>query len=456
MAAAAAGGREQTRTIRRVAISSMIGNATEWYDYFIYGTASALVFGQLFFPTADPLIGTLLAFATFGVTFLVRPLGALIFGHFGDRVGRKRMLIFSILIMGVGTFIIGLLPTYGTIGIWAPILLVLMRLFQGFAVGGEYGGAISMTMEYAPPNKRGFYTAMAAAGLSLGLVLATAIMYLFVGVLSDAQFLSWGWRIPFLLSAVLVLIGLYIRLRIVESPVFLRAQERAQQQGEEVRAPLVEIVRNYKIILLLVLLIPTAVNVSFYIASSWSISYLTDQVGVTTLTVLGAVTIAAILDFFAQLFFGGLSDRLGRRPVYIMGSLAIGLGAFPFFWLLNTGNFVWILLGMILLIPIGHGATYSVQAIYFAELFGTGVRYSGLSIGYHIGAAITSGPGPFVAAAILAATGSTWGISLVIIGAAVVSIVATLMAAETYRRDIEEDSIGESKKAGRQYVGEQA
>jgi len=435
----------QVTDIRKVALASMVGNATEWYDYFIYGTASALVFGQLFFPTADPAIGTLLAFATFGVTFLVRPLGALIFGHFGDRIGRKNMLVFSILIMGVGTFLIGLLPTFQSIGIWAPILLVLLRLFQGFAVGGEFGGAITMTMESAPADRRGFYTALVAAGLSIGLLLATTIFYLFA-LLPEEQFLAWGWRIPFLLSAVLVVLGLYIRLRISESPVFRRAQARARERAQEFRAPFMEIVRHYKWIMLLVLLIPMAVNVSFYIAAAWSISYMTNQVGVTTATALTAVMIAAAVDFFAQLSFGALSDKFGRRPVYIGGSVAIGLAAFPFFWLINTGSAVLIVVAMILLISIGHGATYSVQAIFFPELFGTGVRYSGLSLGYHIGAAITSGPGPAVAAGLLALTGGTWGISMLIVLAAVVSVIATLMATETYRRDIEEDLVVSSRK----------
>ena len=430
----------QVTDVRKVALASMVGNATEWYDYFIFGTASALVFGQLFFPTSDPAIGTLLAFATFGVTFLVRPLGALIFGHFGDRLGRKAMLVFSILIMGVGTFCIGLLPTYESIGIWAPILLVLLRLFQGFAVGGEYGGAITMTMEFAPANRRGFYTALVAAGLSIGLLLATSVFYSFT-LLPEEQFLAWGWRIPFLLSAVLVALGLYIRLRLSESPVFRRAQERAREQAQEARAPLGDILRHYKKIMILVILIATAVNVSFYIASAWSISYMTTEVGVSTATALTAVMIAAAVDFFAQLFFGALSDRFGRRPVYVGGSVAIGLAAFPFFWLINTGSAVWIFVAMILLISVGHGATYGVQAVFFSELFGTGVRYSGLSLGYHIGAALTSGPGPFVAAGLLAWTGGTWGISLLILLAAVVSVISTLLASETYARDIEEDDL---------------
>ncbi len=430
----------QVTAVRKVALASMVGNATEWYDYFIYGTASALVFAQLFFPGQDPAIGTLLAFATFGVTFLVRPLGALTFGHFGDRIGRKTMLVFSILIMGLGTFLIGCLPTYESIGIWAPVLLVLLRCFQGFAVGGEYGGAVTMTMEYAPPGRRGFYTAIPAAGLSLGLLLATAVFYSFT-LLPEEQFLAWGWRIPFLLSAVLVVIGLYIRLRLVESPVFRRAQEQTRARAQEVSAPLVQIMRNYKKVMLLVFLIPTAVNVSFYIASAWSISYITTEVGVSTATVLTAVMIAAAADFCSQLFFGHLSDKFGRRPVYIAGSVIIGLAAFPFFWLVNTGSPVLIFLAMILLISIGHGATYSVQATFFSELFGTGVRYSGLSLGYHIGAAITSGPGPFVAAALLAWTGGTTAIAGLIILAAVISVIATLMASETYKIDLEEDLV---------------
>ncbi|MQA05542.1 MAG: MFS transporter [Streptosporangiales bacterium] len=397
----------------------------------LYGTASALVFGQLFFPSVSPAAGTIAAFATFAITFAARPIGAALFGHFGDRIGRKNMLVLSMLMMGVGTFLIGLLPTYQTIGIWAPICLVLLRIVQGFAVGGEYGGATTMAMEYAPPHRRGFYTTWPQMGNPLGLLLGTSMIYLFA-LLPEDQFLSWGWRVPFLFSAVLVAVGVYIRMRIEETPTFQHAREEQPQT----RMPLLELARTYKRTLLLVILAPAALNVAFYIFSAWSISYMTTELKLSTTTALGVVMFAAGLDFIAQPFFGLLSDKIGRRPVYIGGSIVFGLLAFPFFWMVDTKSVVLIVIAMILAITIGHGSTYSTQAVFFAELFGTNVRYSGISIGYHVGAALMSGPGPFVAAALLSATGGTWGISLLMVVASVVSVIAIWRAGETYRKDI--------------------
>jgi MHS family shikimate/dehydroshikimate transporter-like MFS transporter len=418
-------------SMRKVSVATMIGTATEWYDYFLYGTASALVFGDLFFPSFSKATGTLASFATFAITFAARPIGAAVFGHFGDRIGRKNMLVLSMLVMGVGTFLIGLLPTYQTIGIWAPICLVLLRVVQGVAVGGEYGGATTMALEYAPADKRGFYTTWPQMGNPLGLLLGTSMIYLFA-LLPEDQFHSWGWRIPFLLSAALVAIGLYIRLRIDETPAF----QQTRQSQKPARMPLAQLARTYKRTLLLVILAPAALNVAFYIFSTWSISYMTDNLGLSTATALIAVMVAAGLDFIAQPFFGILSDKVGRRPVYIGGSVVFGLLAFPFFWLLDTKSVPLIMVAMILGISIGHASTYSTQATFFAELFGTGVRYSGLSIGYHVGAALMSGPGPFMAAALLTLTGGTWAISLVLMAAAVISVVAIWLAGETYQKDI--------------------
>jgi MFS family permease len=410
----------------KVALATMIGTATEWYDYFLYGTASALVFEKLFFPNFSQVAGSMAVFAVFGITLVVRPVGAAIFGHFGDRFGRKSMLAVSILVMGIGTFLIGLLPTYASIGIAAPIALVFLRVLQGFAVGGEYGGATTMAIEYAPSNRRGLYAAIPQMGNPLGMLLGTISLYLFAQ-LPQAQFLAWGWRLPFLLSAVMVAIGLYIRLNIAETPAF----KRAQATQHAARAPLVTLWHNYRRPLVLVILAQAALNVGFYIYSTWSLSYLTHEIGVPIHVPLIAVMVAAALNVFAQPLFGMLSDRFGRKPVYAAGAVWLGVVAFPFFWLLQTGSPLLITLAMILAITIGHGATYSVQASFFSEAFDTTVRYSGLSIAYHFSAALFSGPATFLAAALVAWTHSTLAISSAISCATLVSLAAIAGLRET-------------------------
>jgi MHS family shikimate/dehydroshikimate transporter-like MFS transporter len=416
----------QVSSIRQVAVASLIGTALEWYDYFLYGTAAALIFGELFFPSVDPLIGTLAAFATFGVGFGARPIGGLVFGHFGDKIGRKTMLVITLMIMGTATFIIGLLPTYETIGIWAPILLVVLRLLQGFGVGGEWGGAVLMAIEHAPRGRRGYYGSWPQMGVPAGLVLSTVVFLAFES-LPEEQFLAWGWRIPFLLSIVLVAVGLYIRLRLMESPAFREVEET----HTEAQMPILEVFRTYPKNILLAMGARVGDNMLFYIFSVFVLTYVTEELGLPESLGLIGVTIAAALEFFTIPGFGALSDRVGRRPVYIGGALFCALFAFPFFWLMNTESRVLIWLAIVLAIALGHAAMYAPQASFLSELFGTRVRYSGASIGYQLAPIVGGGIAPFIAVALLARTGSYWPIAVYMIGMALITVVSVFLATET-------------------------
>ncbi|MBA2513329.1 MAG: MHS family MFS transporter, partial [Solirubrobacterales bacterium] len=324
-------GTGQVESIRKVALASFIGTTIEWYDYFIFGTAAALVFNQLFFPNVDPIIGTLAAFATFGVGFVARPLGGAIFGHYGDRIGRKAMLVLTLLTMGIATFLIGLLPTHETIGIWAPVLLVVLRLIQGFGVGGEWGGAVLMAVEHSPRNRRGFYGSWPQMGVPAGLLLSTAIFSIFSRFTTDAQFLAWGWRVPFLLSIILIGVGLFIRLALLETPAFRQVQET----GTQARMPIVDVLRTYPKGVLLVIGMRIAENGSFFVFSVFVLAYGTEQLGLANSTLLAGVLIAAAVQLFAVPVWGALSDKIGRRPVYMGGAVFSLLFAFPFFWLIN-------------------------------------------------------------------------------------------------------------------------
>lgn len=424
----------QGSEIRKVALASFIGTAIEWYDYFLYGTAAALVFNVVFFPDFSPLAGTLASFATFAVGFFARPVGGVIFGHFGDRLGRKTMLVLTLLIMGVATFLIGLLPTFETIGVWAPILLVTLRIFQGFGVGGEWGGAVLMAVEHSPEGKRGFYGSWPQMGVPAGLLLGTLAVYLFAAVLSEEQFLAWGWRIPFLFSIALVAVGLYIRLAISESPAFRRVQE----SHTEAPMPIVDVLRTYPKAVLIAMGLRVAENGSFYVFSVFVLAYVTEQLGLPNSMVLAGVMIASAIELFAIPFYGALSDRFGRRPVYLGGAVFSLLFAFPFFWLLNTEVNVLIWLAIVLALVGGHAAMYGPQAAFFSELFGTRVRYSGASLGYQLASVFAGGLSPFIATALLAAFGY-WAVALYLAGMAVITIVAVILATETFQDDIAAD-----------------
>lgn len=427
-------GAGQVESIRKVALASFIGTTIEWYDYFLFGTAAALVFNQLFFPNVDPLIGTLAAFATFAVGFVARPLGGAIFGHYGDRIGRKAMLVLTLLIMGIATFLIGLLPTYETIGIWAPILLVVLRLLQGFGVGGEWGGAVLMAVEHSPGGRRGFYGSWPQMGVPAGLLLSTGVFAIFSS-LPNEQFLAWGWRVPFLLSILLVAVGLYIRLAILETPAFRQVQETQT----EARMPIMDVLRTNLKGVLLVIGMRIAENGSFFIFSVFVLSYATEQLGLARSLVLAGVMIAASIQLFAVPVWGALSDKIGRRPVYLFGAAFTLLFAFPSFWLINTQATILVWLAIVLALAVGHAAMYGPQAAFLPELFGTRVRYSGIAFSRELASVVAGALSPFIATALLAWAGSYWPVAVYLAAMALITIVAVYLAPETFQSDITEE-----------------
>jgi metabolite-proton symporter len=419
------------RSIRRVVVASFIGTAIEWYDFFLYGTAAALVFNRLFFPNFDPIAGTMAAFATYAVGFFARPLGGVIFGHFGDRIGRKSMLVTTLMMMGFATFFVGLLPTYGQVGVLAPVLLVALRFVQGLGVGGEWGGAVLMVVEHADKKRRGLFASWVQAGVPVGLLLATGIFSV-VTWLPEAAFISWGWRVPFLLGILLTGIGFFIRLRVLESPIF----EQAKSMSPAPKIPLLEVLRTHPRNVLLAMGARVAENGFFSIFTVWVLTYATQQLGMERSTVLNGVLLGSAVQLVAIPFFGALSDRLGRRPVYLGGAISLLAMAFPFFWLVDLKNpvLVWtaIVVGM-----IGHAAMYGPQAAFFSELFGTRTRYTGASLGYQLAAPFAGGLAPLIASALLGwSHGKPWPIAAYLLAMSAVTIGSVLMIAETSRQDL--------------------
>lgn len=416
----------------KVAFASLVGTTIEWYDFFLYGTAAALVFNKLFFPHLNPTTGVIAAYATFAVGFLSRPIGGIIFGHFGDRIGRKSMLIITLSIMGVATFCIGLLPTYNQIGIFAPLLLVILRFAQGLGIGGEWGGAVLMAAEHSETVHRGFYASWPQMGAPIGLVLATS-MFALVSYLPEPAFLAWGWRIPFLLGIIIVVIGLIIRLSISESPMFLEQK----QKENTAQIPLVEIFKSAKRNFFLGAGVRFAENATYYLFSVFVISYATQQLHIPKTKILWGIFIASICEAITIPIFAYLSDRLGRRPVYMFGAILTAFYAFPFFWFLQTMNNSIILTSIIFGFAICHAAMYGPQAAFLSELFGTRIRYSGASLSYQVSAALAGGLTPLIATALVVwAKGETWGVSLYFLGLALISIFCLYLAVETARRDI--------------------
>lgn len=442
-------------SLRRVVAASLVGTTIEWYDFFLYGSAAALVFNKLFFPDSDPLVGTLLAFLTYAVGFAARPIGALVFGHYGDRIGRKKLLVLSLLLMGGATFAIGLLPTHAAVGSLAPVLLTTLRLVQGFALGGEWGGAVLLVSEHGDAKRRGFWASWPQTGAPAGQLLATAVLAALTALLSESAFLSWGWRVPFLLSGVLVLVGLWIRLAVDESPVFKEARERAEARKAEAartgveqqveRMPLVAVLRFHWRDVLIAMGARMAENISFYVITAFILVYATNELELSQQTALNAVLIASAVHFAVIPAWGALSDRLGRRPVYLLGAVGTGLWVFPFFELLDTRSFGSIVLAVMVGLVL-HGAMYAPQAAFFSELFATRLRYSGASIGAQFSSVVAGAPAPMIATALLASYGSSTPISLYVIGAAVITAVAIVCAKETKSRDL--TKVGEESALG--------
>ncbi|HVQ81038.1 MAG: MFS transporter [Pseudolabrys sp.] len=433
---------EKTKTggvgtsIGTVAFASAIGTTIEWYDFFLFGVVTPLVFNKLFFPNFDPLVGTLLAYTTFFVGFISRPIGGIIFGHYGDRIGRKTVLVLTILIMGVATFLIGLLPTYATVGIWAPVMLLFLRIFQGIGIGGEWGGAVLMAVEHSPAGRRGFYGSWPQIGVPAGLLLSSGMVYL-LSYLPEADFFSWGWRIAFLISAVLVAVGLYIRLKIMETPAFTRIQE----SDKVVHVPFFELWRTHGKNTLLGLGARYIEGVTFNIFGVFVVGYLAGTLGLPRQTALAGVMIASAIMIVMLPIYGNLSDRIGRRRMFGVAGILIGILSFPAFWLMQTKEplLVWIAIA----VPFAfvYPAVYGPQAALFSELFDTRVRYTGISFVYQFSGIYASGLTPIIATALLPMGGNKpWLICLYVLAVSIVSALSVFAMTEAHKRDMAVDS----------------
>ncbi|HET7633324.1 MAG TPA: MFS transporter [Burkholderiales bacterium] len=416
----------------KVAFAAALGTIIEWYDFFIYGTAAALIFNKVFFANLPPKVGTLVAFATFAVGYVARPFGAVIFGHFGDRIGRKTMLILTLVIMGVATFIIGLLPTYNSIGLWAPILLIIMRIFQGIGVGGEYGGAALLAIEYAPKQRRGLFGSFTQDGVPIGLLMASG-MFSLLTLLPKNDFIAWGWRIAFLSTIVLVAIGLYVRLKIDETPVF-QAIKKAQAQK---KVPFIAVLKSHPRQLLQGMGIRWIEGLTFNAYAVVAITYAVGAVGASRTTVLNGIVIGAAVGAVCTILFGHLSDRFGRKRIYGAGVVGIALFIFPSFALMRTGETTWIWISIAVGLGVIYSAIYGPLAAFWAELFDTEVRYTGVGSVYQFSGIYASGLTPLIGASLIDATGGKpWAFAAYMVIVAAISFAVLLTIPETYQREL--------------------
>jgi metabolite-proton symporter len=425
----------QPSSVRKVVVASLIGTSLEWYDFFIYGTAAALVFNQLFFPSFEPLVGTLLAFTTFAVGFVARPLGGIVFGHYGDKLGRKNVLVVTLLLMGIATFLIGVLPTYDVIGFWAPVILVVLRFLQGLGLGGEWGGAVLMTLESGHPERRGLNASWPQVGVPIGLLLANGVLSLMGVLTSNEAFLSWGWRVPFLLSGLLVVVGLWIRMTIAESPLF----REVEQADTKAAAPIMEVLRRYPKQVLLAIGARLGVDVAFYTFVLFITTYVATYLGLPRNYALNAVLIAAAVQVAAIPVAGHLSDRFGRRPIYLLGAIGAAIWVFVFFALLDTAQFALILLAAVVAL-LFHAAMYGPQAAFIAEMFPTKVRYTGASMGYQLAGILGGALAPIISVALLDRFDTSVVVSVYAVAMLVVTIICVFVAPETSKTDLHADA----------------
>lgn len=410
----------EKKQMRRILIASLVGSSIEWFDYFLYGTVAALVFNQLFFVNEDPTIGLLLSYASFALAFFIRPFGGVIFSHIGDRIGRKKTLVITLSLMGVATFGMGLLPTYQAVGIWAPILLITLRLVQGLGIGGEWGGALLLAVEYAPAEKRGLFGAIPQMGVTIGMLLGTIALSIMT-LLPESAFMTWGWRLPFIFSALLVFFGLWIRKGIDETPSFKKVKE----SGEVPKLPIVETLKNYWREVIIAVGAKVVETAPFYIFSTFVVSYATSNLGFSRTATLTAVMIATIITTILIPFMGMLSDKIGRKKLFIAGTIGMALFAFPYFWLLQQKSVLLLIIATVIGLGVIWAPITAVLGTMFSEIFDARIRYTGITLGYQIGAALAGGTAPLVATALLNRFNNSYvPVAIYIIFASVLSLAA--------------------------------
>jgi MHS family shikimate/dehydroshikimate transporter-like MFS transporter len=418
---------------RQVVIASAFGTIIEWYDFFIYGTAAATVFGKVFFPSPNSTISTLAALSVFAVGYLARPLGGVVFGHFGDRIGRRSMLVLSLVMMGLGTFLVGVLPGYDQIGVLAPILLLVLRLLQAIGLGGEWGGAVLMVAETAPPNRRGLFGSIVQMGNPIGRLVATSVFALATR-LPEGDFIHWGWRLPFLASAVLVFVGLFIRAQLEETPAFRQVAATKQTT----KMPIWEVITSFRRQTLIAVGLKLTEVAWVNVLSVFAVAYLTNRLGIKQAVILDAVTLATLVELVVMPVTGALSDHIGRRVLYLFGTFFGALFAFPLFWMFETRDPTWITIAIVIGISVCQGTVFALHASFMPELFGTKVRYSGISLGFQAGAAIGGGLTPLLGAAFVGWTnGATWPLSLLLILLSMATAIAVFASREMSGRDLQ-------------------